>query len=119
MAGVEAVRQARRNEQVFDLVNAGPNHRFTVVGDDGRLVLVHNCVQAIARDVLVEGLLESRKRGFDVIGHVHDEIITEADIGDEEHNSDALVDAMTVLPKWAEGLPLSAAGFASDFYKKD
>lgn len=29
--------------EVYDLVNCGPRRAFTVVGDDGKLLLVHNC----------------------------------------------------------------------------
>lgn len=30
---------------VYDLVNCGPRHRFTVRGADGQLLIVHNCLQ--------------------------------------------------------------------------
>ena len=29
---------------VYDLMNCGPNHAFTVLSDDGKLLLVHNCL---------------------------------------------------------------------------
>jgi hypothetical protein len=31
------------SEKVYDLINCGPNNAFTVIGDDGRLLRVHNC----------------------------------------------------------------------------
>jgi hypothetical protein len=34
---------SKQTTQTYDLANAGPNHRFTVMTDDGP-VLVHNCV---------------------------------------------------------------------------
>lgn len=38
---------------------------------------IENIVQAIARDILREGLLALHKAGFWLIGHVHDEAISE------------------------------------------
>lgn len=35
--------QRREVRPVYDLVNCGPRRRFCVIGDDGNLVLVHNC----------------------------------------------------------------------------
>ena len=37
-------QERSRTAKVFDIVNAGPRHRFTVRGSDGSL-LVHNCLQ--------------------------------------------------------------------------
>ncbi len=34
---------SKQTTQTYDLANAGPNHRFTVITDDGP-VIVHNCV---------------------------------------------------------------------------
>ena len=81
--------------------------------------LVENIVQAIARDILVSGMLEARKAGFNIIGHVHDELISLDDEFDEEHSVAKLRECMSKVPAWAKGLPLDAAGFSSDFYRKD
>lgn len=81
--------------------------------------LVENCVQAIARDVLAEKIraIEKRLDGFDVVGHVHDEVITEAPIGS---NLDDLNDLLAEPMSWADdNLVLSAEGYCSPFYKKD
>lgn len=32
-------------KRVFDIVNAGPRHRFTVRGKDGQIFISHNCLQ--------------------------------------------------------------------------
>lgn len=81
--------------------------------------LVENIVQAIARDILVHGMLKARAAGFTIIGHVHDELIALEDIGDDAHNHEALEECMRDVPEWAKGLPLDAHGFQSQFYKKD
>lgn len=38
--------------RVYDLVNCGPRSRFVVRGNDGLPLIVHNCTQAAARDVI-------------------------------------------------------------------
>lgn len=81
--------------------------------------LVENIVQAVARDVLVHGMLQARKQGFNLIGHVHDEIISLDYEDDPEHNVDALEACMRMPPPWAPDLPLDAHGYTSEFYKKD
>lgn len=81
--------------------------------------LVENCVQAIARDVLASKIRDIEKRldGFDVVGHVHDEVITEAPIGSSlEDLNDLLAEPMS----WADDdLVLTAEGYHSPYYKKD
>lgn len=81
--------------------------------------IIENVVQAVARDILVHGMLAARKAGFNVIGHVHDELITLDDANDEQHNVARLRECMSKVPTWAKGLPLDAAGFQTQFYKKD
>ncbi len=79
--------------------------------------LVENVVQAASRDILAEAMLRLERAGFDIVCHVHDEVVLEVPEGIrsvEEVNA-----IMAVNPEWAAGLPLSAAGFESPFYKKD
>lgn len=79
--------------------------------------LTENICQAIARDVLAEGLIEADRMGFDIILHAHDEIVCEVDIFSELSVQD-LADAMTKPLAWAEGLPLKAEASATPIYRK-
>lgn len=81
--------------------------------------LIENITQAIARDILMHGLALADKEGFDIVGHVHDEIITEHRISDQVHTLDRLSELMAVAPPWCPDLPLAAAGYCNPFYKKD
>lgn len=82
--------------------------------------LTENVVQAIALDVLNDGIEEAENEGFPVILHVHDEVGAEVDEDDEVLTLPLLVDCLTRKRKdWCEGLPLAAAGYESTFYKKD
>ena len=114
------VRQARREEQVYDLVNCGPRNRFVVLGSEGP-VIVHNCeniVQGVACDLLCEALLKLDAAGYKAVLHVHDEVI--ADVPDRPEFSVSQMEAlMCSPPAWATGIPLAAAGFESYRYKKD
>lgn len=119
VAGSENVRCAERKEQVFDLLNAGPLHRFTVVFPDGRMMLVHNCTQALCRDVLWVGIRRCHKDGFTVVGRVHDEIIALESCDDNSHTVERMRELMTAPKDWWQGMHLNAAGWFGKRYRKD
>lgn len=79
--------------------------------------LVENIVQAASRDILAEAMLRLEKEGFDIVCHVHDEVVLE--VPDGKSSVEEVNEIMAVNPVWTEGLPLKAAGFESLFYKKD
>ena len=94
----------------------GTNRKWTRIESYGAK-FCENIVQATARDVLAEAMLRLEKKGFDIVCHIHDEVVLEVPEGAssvEEVNG-----IMAVCPDWCEGLPLKAAGFESPFYKKD
>ncbi len=80
--------------------------------------LVENIVQAIARDLLVNGMQIIAGQGHQIVMHVHDEVII-----DEPLNSGFTIEVacqlMSKLPAWAGGLPLTADGYECDYYRKD
>ena len=75
---------------------------------------VENIVQATARDILMYAM--KTLRCCEIVAHVHDEIIIEAD---PRMSLDVLCEQMGRVPPWAEGLLLRADGYVCDFYKKD
>ena len=76
---------------------------------------VENIVQAIARDILAEAMMRLEEKGFNIVMHIHDEVVIESDSSSiEEVNQ-----IMSFVPEWAPGLILDADGFESEFYKKD
>ena len=75
---------------------------------------VENIVQAISRDILCFAM--QTLRCCSIVGHVHDEIIIEAD---PRMSLEAVCEQMGRTPPWASGLDLRADGFITDFYKKD
>ena len=92
--------------------------RWTRVNTHGGK-LVENICQAVARDVLCAGLLEADRRGFNIVLHVHDEIVCDEMIASMGPNAvGSLEQAMAIVPSWAPGLKLAAEGGASEFFKK-
>ena len=85
--------------------------------------MIENYVQAIARDILAFGMLAAHAAGFCIVGHVHDEIISEEDEDDEVHSLSYLRACMTTkvqeLHAWLKSMPLGAAGYEGRVYKKD
>lgn len=79
--------------------------------------LTENIVQAIARDCLANGMLNLDDEGYNIVMHVHDEVVCECPLGIgkiEEIN-----ELMTKPASWMGNLPLKAVGFESIYYKKD
>ena len=75
---------------------------------------VENIVQAIARDLLVCAL--SNLSDFNIVAHVHDEIIIEAT---KDQKLEEICSIMSKVPHWGKGLILNADGYTCDFYMKD
>ena len=78
--------------------------------------LVENIVQATSRDLLAEAMRRLEATGNTVVMHIHDEAVIDAPFN---QSLDTMVQLMTKVPDWANGLILNATGFVSDFYKKN
>ena len=94
----------------------GTNRKWTRIESYGAK-FCENIVQATARDVLAEAMLRLESRGFDIVCHIHDEVVLEVPEGTS--SVEEVNEIMAVCPDWCAGLPLKAAGFESPFYKKD
>lgn len=75
---------------------------------------VENIVQALSRDILCYAM--KTLRCCNIVAHVHDEIIIEAD---PRVSLEAVCEQMGRTPPWAKGLILRADGYETPFYKKD
>ncbi len=80
--------------------------------------LTENIVQAVARDLLANSLMNLYRAGFVIDFHIHDEVILEVP-EDSGRTLEEAISCMCLLPGWAAGLPLDADGFESYYYKKD
>lgn len=75
--------------------------------------LTENATQAVARDIMAEAIVRLHRRGYSVVGHVHDEIIIEG-----EHDVETVSKIMCEPPAWSEGLPINGEGFTCARYRK-
>ena len=75
---------------------------------------VENCVQGIARDLLMYSM-QALSQYF-IVGHIHDEMIIECP---KDTKLDEICQQMARTPDWAKGLLLRADGYECSFYKKD
>ena len=78
--------------------------------------LSENVVQAIARDILGHIILRAHDSGLNIVFHIHDEIVVEAEPGQ------TLQDVESIFSKpinWCRDLPLKGAGYTTPYYLKD
>jgi DNA polymerase len=77
-------------------------------------LLVENIVQATARDLLAAALLQFAARGWPIVFHCHDEIVTEVPEGSV--SEDEVLAALVEPPAWAAGLPLGGKVHSGRLY---
>jgi len=78
--------------------------------------LVENCIQAISRDLLCHAMQQLEAAECRIVMHIHDEVVIEAL---KAMQVDEVGKLMGIVPLWAEGLILDAAGYETGFYMKD
>jgi DNA polymerase len=87
------------------------------IGAGGRS-LTENIDQAISRDLLVNGMFNAIDAGFDVVLHVHDELVAEVPLTSPLTYS-MFEECMTTSPKtWGQDIPLKVDGYEGLYYKK-
>ena len=83
-------------------------------------LLFENWVQAVARDLLVNGMRKARAAGYPIIYHNYDEILAEVPRGTADLK--AFETLICQLPEWATTgfmpMPLTAGGFIAKRYFK-
>ena len=114
-AGGGLREDSRSPQQVYDIRNCGPRNRFAVRGAGGFLVIAHNCSQAIAADLLNNGIVKAEKKGIHVASMIHDQCLA---YKRGDFTIQDLCDCLTDLPAWAEGLPIAVDGQVQPYYTK-
>jgi DNA polymerase len=78
--------------------------------------LTENIVQATARDVLRDSLLRLDAAGFNIVLHIHDEVL--AEVSEREMLLAEFERIMQEVPAWAEGCPIGVEGWEGHRYRK-
>ncbi len=81
--------------------------------------LTENIIQATARDLLANSMLNLKANGYIPVCHVHDECIIEVDETKAESEYNKVARLMSISPAWAQDLPLKVDGYLTKFYLKD
>ncbi|MTI71062.1 MAG: hypothetical protein FH751_12505 [Firmicutes bacterium] len=112
---IELDERFNKDKLTYEGVEQGTNKWGRVSTYGGKLV--ENIIQAIARDVLSDSMVNLDKAGYKITFHVHDEVILEVPLG-----FGYLKEVEEIMGRsldWAPGLPLRAETFESNYYKKD
>lgn len=75
--------------------------------------MAENVTQAVARDIMAEGMLALDENGFDVVGTVHDEFIIEG-----AKDLDYVQSIVCTPPSWCPDMPIAAEGGHLHRYSK-
>jgi len=80
--------------------------------------LVENIVQAAARDCLAVAMMRVDAAGYNIVMHIHDEMVVDVPNTDTEA-AKTITDIMGQDIKWAPGLPLRGDTYETEYYRKD
>lgn len=111
---VEPAKRERKRSLTARGAEAGSDNyvRFPLYGGQ----LFNALIQGLARDILVHGMFAAEAAGFPIHLTTHDEIGAEVPTGSRGPRE--LEEILCRLPPWADGLPMTAAGFAGKRYRK-
>jgi DNA polymerase len=89
-------------------------HEATYLTRNGRTkiyggLLTENVVQALARCIIADQMLEISKK-YRIVTMTHDEIVVVCPKKDADRCLRDMIHIMSTAPEWAEGLPLAAEG---------
>lgn len=105
----------RKSATVYDIRHAGHNNRFTVRGADGRPFLVHNCGQALAREIIDPQVQKIRQR-YPVLLQVHDAVLALVPESEAEEGVAYVRECMSEAPIWWADIPIACeAGFGKTY----
>lgn len=75
-----------------------------------------NITMGIEADLMAHGCLNAERKGYEPVAIIHDQALS---LFSEGHTPEEYAAALTELPTWAAGLPLTAEGHIVPYYRKD
>ncbi len=83
-----------------------------------RKILSNNMTQGLARDLFWEAMVDVG-RVEPIVHHVYDELLIEVPVERAELRLEQLLGRLRMNPAWCPGLPLDAAGYVNNRWRKD
>ena len=77
-----------------------------------------NMVQGCARDVMAHHITLVDKAGYNIVLHVHDELVVEVGEDEAQQALEDITGIMNTAPYWLEGCPLDSEALISKQYTK-
>ena len=114
--GAEYGESRFKNGMTLSYLGINSKKNFTRIETWGGRIF-ENLVQATARDCLRDTMLRLDADGWDIRGHIHDEVICSEPINGRGVEEMCEVFARPI--DWAPGLPLTGAGYTTPYYRKD
>jgi hypothetical protein len=101
--------------KVYDILNAGPRHRFLIRNKDKKPLLVSNCTQAFAADIMAYGARTAESQWLAPFALIHDQALA---LQLDGQTPQQFASALSTLPPWAQGFPLKAEAKSVPYYSK-
>ena len=114
--GAEYGESRFKNGMILSYLGIDSKKKFARIETWGGRVF-ENLVQSTARDCLRDTMLRLDADGWDIRGHIHDEVICSEPINGRGVEEMCEVFARPI--DWAPGLPLTGAGYTTPYYRKD
>lgn len=78
--------------------------------------IFQSVVQATARDILVDAMMNLEKAGYELVMTTHDEVL--AEVAEDWDDADEFERIMTTNPEWCQEIPLAVEGWVGKNYRK-
>lgn len=110
---------ARKQEEQLCYWGEDPKtHQWVMLATYGG-ALVENVTQAVARDIMAHGMLNSEANGFPLLFTCHDENISEIyEISVRDSTLGDFIELLCDVPEWAKTCPIAAEGWIGHRYRK-
>ena len=111
---IESIQGAEKiHQEVFDILDCGPRHRFVIAGKNGPII-AHNCCQSLAFQLLMWQACRMAERGIHLHGNIHDSFVAVVPEADAERTASIMTECMSDVPEWLPDFPVACEAEIGD-----